>query len=271
YVNDVIESNRQQYGEMFEQAAAIIAVSRDMEQQLIKLGAPAEKIVYNAYGVDMKLFANASPEEAPPRFVAVGRFVEKKSPHLTLLAFSKLLDAHPDARLTMIGDGPLFGLCRQLADALGISAKVEFTGFRDHEFVSRAMQKARAFVQHSVRSPNGDSEGTPVAVIEAQATGLPVVATAHAGIKDVVVDGKTGFLVKELDIDAMADSMLQVAEDPELAGQLGRCGRQRVLDHFSLEISLRRLARVIEKASNGALQATPDSDTAVGQCLSGWC
>ena len=250
YVNEVLKTNQQQYCELFEQAAAIIAVSRDMEEQLAKLGAPSEKIAYIPCGVDTELFGNVTPSKSAEHFVAVGRFVEKKSPHLTLLAFSKVLAACPNARLIMIGDGPLLNLCKQLAAAVGVAEAVEFTGFRDQAFVAETMQKSRAFVQHSVRALNGDSEGTPVGVIEAQATGLPVVATAHAGIKDVVVDGETGFLVEELDVDAMAEAMIAVIRDPTLADRLGKAGRERVIANFSLSQSIQKLAQVIEDAVN---------------------
>ena len=254
YKNEIIESNRQQYAEMFEYASAIVAVSQDMKQQLIAIGAPAEKIFWIPCGVDTTVFDKAAPENAEIQFLAVGRFVEKKAPQLTLLAFSKVLKTCPDSTLKMIGDGQLFGLCQQMAQALGISDAVEFTGFQDHDFVRAAMQKALAFVQHSVRPLDGDSEGTPVGVTEAQATGLPVVATAHAGIKDVVIDGETGFLVDELDVDGMAEAMIKLARDPDLAARLGRAGRQRVIEKFSFQTSLQKLAQVIKTASGGVIR-----------------
>ena len=253
YVRQCLDQYQQQYAEMFQYAAAIVAVSRDMQRQLVELGAPEEKVVWIPCGVDVAIFDQAAPDEAPPSFVAVGRFVEKKGPHLTLLAFQNTLRACPEASLTMIGDGPLLGPCRHLAKALGISQAVEFTGVRGHGSVRATMQEARAFVQHSVRASDGDSEGTPLAVTEAQAAGLPVVATAHAGIKDVVVDGQTGILVAEGDVDAMAAGMIALAAAPDQAARLGQAGRKRVLENFTLEHSIKKLTAVIEKASNGRI------------------
>jgi len=258
YVSDLLKSRRQRYAEMFRQAAAVVAVSRDMQQQLVAIGAPAEKVVYNPYGVDTSVFKEASPDKAPPHFLAVGRFVQKKAPHLTLLAFARVLESCPDARLSMIGDGPLLEPCRQISRALGISHVVRFAGPQDQEFVSMAMRNVRALVQHSIRPANGDSEGTPLVVIEAQATGLPVVATAHAGIKDVVLDGQTGFLVDEFDRDAMAVAMTRLARDPNQAAELGHAGRQRVMEHFSLPASLQKLAEILVTASGGKLKITTD-------------
>src|ERR1017187_829454 len=150
--------------------------------------------------------------------------------------------------MTMIGDGPLLNPCRQLVQALGLQGVIEFMGPQVPDVVAARMRKARAFVQHSVRAMNGDSEGTPVAVIEAQASGLPVVATRHAGIRDVVLDGDTGVLVDELDLDGMAEGMIRLVRDSEVAGRMGRAGRQNAIDRFSLPASIKQLATVIERA-----------------------
>ncbi|MEM3554387.1 MAG: glycosyltransferase [Candidatus Micrarchaeaceae archaeon] len=248
YRRDVLETDGQRYPEMFETAAALIVVSHDMKDQLRSLGAPEGKLFYNPYGVDTTLFQGADPAQAPPLFVAVGRFVDKKAPHLTLMAFRKVVEICPDSRLAMIGDGPLLEACRQLARVWRIEKAVEFRGARSHAEVSATMQRARAFVQHSIRAGNGDSEGTPVAVLEAGASGLPVVATRHGGIKDVVIEGETGFLVDEGDVEGMAEHMLRLARDPQLARALGHAARERVRAEFSMERSISGLWRIIERA-----------------------
>jgi len=232
------------YRQLFEKAAATIAVSRDMERQLLDLGAREEKLYYNPYGVDTSLFHNANPAHVAPIFLAVGRFVDKKAPYLTLLSFAKVKKKIPQARLKIIGDGPLLETCRQLAHALDI-AGIELPGPQTHAQVARTMQQARAFVQHSIKPSYGDSEGTPVAVLEAGAAGLPVVATRHGGIKDVVIHGQTGFLVDEGDVDGMVEYMIRLAEDPALAAQLGHTARQRICSHFSMEKSISGLWKIV--------------------------
>jgi len=247
YHRAAIESHRSGYAAMFAEAAAIVAVSRDMERELLRLGAPGEKLHCNPCGVDMTCFAPAAGTR-PPHFLAVGRFVEKKAPHLTLLAFARVRERVPEARLLMIGDGSLLEACQSLARGLGVADAVEFPGAMDHDGVAAAMRRARAFVQHSVRPAGGDSEGTPVAVIEAQASGLPVVATRHAGIPDVVIDGETGYLVDEFDVAGMAERMLLLAGDTELARRLGAAGRRRVEDSFTMEQHIWKLWKIIEDA-----------------------
>jgi len=248
YKDSVLERAGQHYYELFKSAAAIIAVSRDMESQLLRLGAPREKLHYNPYGVDTSLFQEADPRQAPPIFVAVGRFVDKKAPYLTLLAFGQVLKRIPEAKLVMVGDGPLWEACMRLSQALGLEASVDLLGQRPHAEVAIVVQQARAFVQHSLRTICGDSEGTPVAVLEAGATALPVVATRHAGIPEVVIHGETGLLVDEGDVSGMAEYMIQLSRDPALAARLGKAARERVCAEFTMEKSIRNLWRIIETA-----------------------
>jgi colanic acid/amylovoran biosynthesis glycosyltransferase len=245
YDRTTLDSFGRSYPQLFEAASAIVAVSRHMEQTLLELGAPRKKLHYNPYGVDTKVFRGAEPAAVPPRFLSVGRFVDKKAPHLTVLAFSLVAREVPEAQLTMIGGGPLMEASRQLARALRIGERVDFVGPQPPLDVAAAMRRSRAFVQHSVVTSYGDSEGTPVAILEAGASGLPVVATRHRGIADVVVDGTTGFLVDELDVDAMAERMLRLATDAQLADRLGRAGREHVASNYLVEDRIASLWQII--------------------------
>ena len=246
YHKPTLDQYESEYKRIFSAAKAIIAVSHDMKQQLLSLGAPPEKVFYNACGVDTSLFAGAKPARAEPIAIAVGRFVEKKAPHLTLLAFKKVVEACPDACLLMIGDGPLLEVCKQMARALGIDGVIRFLGSRSHGDVAQIMRKGRLFVQHSMSAADGDSEGTPVAILEAGASGLPVVSTRHGGIPDVVIDGQTGLLVDEGDVSAMADCMIQLIKNSKLAGQLGSAARERVSSEFTMQKSIDNLMRIFE-------------------------
>ncbi|MGA2253405.1 MAG: glycosyltransferase, partial [Thermoguttaceae bacterium] len=247
----ILKKHRVAYGRLFQEAAALVAVSRAMRQKLISLGAEPEKVHYCPYGVECRRFGGTRPSANPPVFLAVGRFVEKKSPDLTMRAFAETFRTHPESRLRMIGDGPLLALCRDLAEILGIGPAVTFLGSQPHQVVEQEMRTARAFVQHSVEATDGDCEGTPVAVLEASAAGLPVIATRHAGIPDVVIDGETGLLADERDVAEMAVLMRRMVDDAQLAAQLGQAGRTRVAQHFSMQQSIDRLWTIIEAAVRG--------------------
>ncbi len=250
-LHSVLQEHAETYPIMFREAAAIIAVSRAMQKKLITLGAPPEKVHYNPYGVDCEEFGGADPASTPPTFIAVGRFMEKKAPQITLSAFAQVYQIRPDARLRMIGEGPLLDECKMLAEQLALADAVTFLEGQPPEVVRQELRRSRCFVQHSVESSTGDSEGTPVSILEAGATGLPVVSTRHAGIPDVVIEGETGFLVDERDIDGMARHMLRMAQDPVLAAKIGQGARKRIEDHFSIERSISGLWRVIESCLDG--------------------
>jgi glycosyltransferase involved in cell wall biosynthesis len=244
-VRSVLQEHAEAYRTMFRQAAAIIAASRAIQGRLISLGAPADKVHYIPCGVDCRRFAGADPAAAAPVMLSVGRFVEKKAPQLTIQAFAEAYRAHPDSRLRMVGDGPLLDRCRELASRLVPDRAVTFLGTQPHEAVQAEMRRARGFVQHSVEAESGDCEGTPVGILEAGASGLPVISTRHGGIPEVVVEGETGLLVDEKDVPGMAAHMIRLIREPDLAAQLGLAARRRVEALFTMERSLGQLWSVI--------------------------
>ena len=157
-----------------------------------------------------------------------------------------MLSQHPDARLDIIGDGPLRNVCMQLCKGLGIAEQVVFHGARAHDEVVNYLKCSRCFIQHSVRAIDGDHEGTPVAVLEAMGMGLPVVATRHGGIMDVIEDGVSGSLVDEFDVNGMALAMIKYADDPMLAQQVGEVARGVVLAEWTSDKSIERLWKIIK-------------------------
>lgn len=248
YQRDLLEMYRHQYSHLFTTAAAVVVVSDPMRQQLIQLGAPAERIKVNPCGVDPTRFCDADPAAAPPHFLAIGRFVGKKGPLLTIEAFAKAHQKEPSIRLTMIGTGPLLAECQKRAVELGLEDAITFAGDCSHTRVQAELRQGRAVVQHSLRCASGDQEGTPVALIEAQMAGLPVVSTLHAGIPGVVIDGCTGFLVPEGDVSGMAEAMFRLARDPQLAAVMGAAGRAHALKYHTMERHISALTATIREA-----------------------
>lgn len=243
--HSVLNQYKDGYRQMFKAAKAVIAVSREMYSDLSKLGVPDSVLHYSTYGIDSDEFHGANPESSPPHFLSVGRFVEKKAPHLTLLAFRKALEEIPEARLTMVGDGPLLAVCKELANALDICDAIDFRGELEPAEVANLMRVMRGFVQHSVTSQGGDKEGTPLAIMEAGCSGLPVISTRHAGIPDVVIHGETGLLCEERDVDAMANAMKTVARDAAFAARLGKAASSRIRTHFHIDQSIDRLNSIL--------------------------
>jgi glycosyltransferase involved in cell wall biosynthesis len=265
-VQSVLDEQASEYQKLFRHAAAIIAVSRAMQRRLIDLGAPPERTHWNPCGVDCSVFQATDPAAAPPVLAMVGRLTEKKGPTYSIRAFAGALRDVPEARLRILGDGPLRAECERLVAELGVGHAVEFMGARPHEEIADMLRGARAFVQHSVVAASGDSEGTPVAVLEAGASGLPVLATRHAGIPDVVVAGETGMLVDEQDVQGMSAHMTMMLRDPALAGRMGAMARSHVSEHFSMHRSIERLWGVISACIAGA---PPVAGRLAGDVLAG--
>lgn len=219
----VLERYRQKYQEMFSIAKVIIAVSQEMVNDLIKLGVPREKLHLLTY-LPNERFLKIKPDYTSSQILAVGRFVEKKAPYLTLLAFMKAKEECPLLTLVFIGQGDLLAVCKDLCDSMKIQ-DVSFIGVLNPEEVAKEMERSFCFVQHSKRALSGDKEGTPVAILEALAAGLPVISTRHAGIPDVVKDGENGFLVDEGDVEGMSKYIVNVWRDRHLAAKMGRISK----------------------------------------------
>lgn len=248
-IHNVIE-NCNNYKEVFAYSTSIIAVSISMKDRLILLGCPKKKIVYNTYGPN-PLFLEINPQFSTDVFIGLGRFVDKKAPYYTILAFNKVLEKYPHAKLVIGGKGELYEVCVNLVKYLKIENNVLLPGILTKEQFSAYLATSLAFVQHSVTALSGDQEGTPVAVLEASAAGLPVIATIHAGIPDVIIDGETGLLVAEHNVDAMATKMMQLLENKELAKQLGQQGKERVKNNFTMEKHVRVIDELITAAIAG--------------------
>lgn len=240
-----LELLKSEYLEMMAYASSIISVSHAMTARLQELGANPQKIIYNCYGVDTRLFNESEKKLKAPTFVAVGRFVEKKAPQLTIAAFALAQKRHPSVRLIMIGDGPLLEVCKQLVKAARLNDNVEFAGIRPPAEVAGIVAGALAFVQHSVIAADGGAEGTPLAILEAGACGVPVISTRHEGIKDVVIEKETGILVDEFDIDGMAEAMVLLAENPSVAEMMGKKARMHISTNYALGKHIDTLATAI--------------------------
>jgi glycosyltransferase involved in cell wall biosynthesis len=163
-------------------------------------------------------------------------------------AFKIVVDKFSDARLTMVGGGPLFDETKLLADKLMLTDKINFTGVLKPDEIKQLFSKTRCFVQHSVTAINGDKEGTPVTILEAGSSGLAIVSTQHAGIKEAVINGETGYLVPEHDIKGMADYMIKIAEDVQLAASLGANEAEHIRKNYDIRDRINTLTAALKQA-----------------------
>jgi colanic acid/amylovoran biosynthesis glycosyltransferase len=246
-LHTILSKYKSEYEEMFQFATAIFVVSNFMKKKLISLGCPEDKLVLNIYGPNPRFLDHRNTPDTK-KFVAISGFRDKKAPYYTLLAFKKVLEKHPDVRLVWGGSGELKPTTENLAKFYGIDKKIEFKGFLNPDQVFETMQGANCFIQHSIIAENGDTEGTPVAIIEAQAMGVPVVSTRHAGIPDVVLENETGYLCDEHDVHEMAECMLKIIEDPDKTIQLAGNAKSRIMSEFTMEQHIDRIIKKIENS-----------------------
>ena len=245
---DILNTFKKGYQFMFSYATKIIVVSHAMRQSLIRQGCPETKLLINTYGPHPD-YLNIKPDNNSNYIISVGRHTYKKAPYLTILTFQKVLEQQPHLKLKMIGDGELFDVSKKLVKSLGLENNIILLGALERKKIIKHLQSAFLFVQHSIVAYNGDSEGTPVGIIEAMAAGLPVVSTRHAGIPDVVIENETGFLVDEGDITAMAKKILTLVDNRDLTGSFGKKGNERILSEFTLQKHLETINRLIEEIS----------------------
>lgn len=247
-VKEVIEAC-DNYKEVFKIAKRVIAVSKVMCQMLLELGCPEEKLVYNVYGPNPR-FENVTPGFNKLQFLSVGRFTDKKAPYYTILGFKKVVEDFPDVKLLMAGKGELLDVCKNLVRYFNLQDDVKFLGVINQDEYLGLLEESLAYVQHSITTSSGDMEGTPLSILEASCSGLPIISTFHAGIPDVIIDQKTGLLYQEHDVKGMADGMKLLLKNKNLAKEIGQAGKERVKKHFSMDRHINRLQEILEISTN---------------------
>lgn len=230
-----------------------VPVSGDLQRWLTRaIGVPQKKNLLVNNGVDTARFVPASTGIAPQThpfandcFVigTVGRIQDVKNQRALVDAFVHLLESMPSERarlrLAIVGDGPLMSAIRERIAAAGVADLVWLPGARTD--IAEIMQGFSVFALPSI------AEGTPVTILEAMATGLPIVATRVGGIPEVVVDGETGTLVPPSDHRALAAALARYIQEPALATQQGAAGRKRIEQTYSLAGMVSAYAQLYDK------------------------
>jgi hypothetical protein len=178
------------------------------------------------------------------KILFVGRFVEKKGASYAIETIDRLLKESHNIELRMIGDGPLMNEAKNLMNELSLNEKIVLLGPQPHSIVLKEMEEADIFFLPSITADNGDREGIPVSIMEAQATGLPVVSTVHSGIPELVIDSKTGFLVPENDTAAMAEKLKELITNYKLRINMGELGRSQIESIYDREKEIDQLDKL---------------------------
>lgn len=219
-------------GEKVARADFVSCASYYMRAQAMRATAPDhwDKLHIVRCGVDLAALPRRfHGSNRFPHFVCVGRLSDEKG-HCGLFdAFARVLKSVPDARLSLVGDGPLKDRLVLLAEELGIARSVTFHGMLDETTTLATVATADALVLASFM------EGLPVVLMEAMALGRPVIASGVAGVPELVRDGVSGLLFPPSDWDSLAQAMLQLAGDADLRARLGAAGRLAVEAEFAVD------------------------------------
>lgn len=212
-----------------------LAVSEFIKRRAIGFGIPGEKIIVAYTGIDTDFFRPTSMKvsQRPRRVLYVGRLVEKKGVSILVDAFSGLLATCPDAELVVAGDGPLRASLQQKAAHLGTS--VRFTGSLTPVQVREEMHQARVFVLPSITAANGDSEGFGMVLLEAQASGLPVVTSALEGAHEGIVEDVTGYAFPPGDAARLQAILKDIIDDSAQLDAMSAAAIRFVNSRYSIQ------------------------------------
>ena len=241
------------YITLFNRNDLLLPVSQHWANVIQAAGCQPHKILVQHMGIDtqhLDFEPRSRRLNSKVGFISVCRLVEKKGLEFALRAIAMIKDKfQSEATYTVIGDGPLRSELEALSQSLGLAGCVQFAGWRSHDETLNALKASHILVAPSVTAADGDMEGIPVSIMEAMASGLPVISTFHSGIPELIEDGISGVLVKERDITALAAAIERLLVKTENWAHIGQAARLRVealFDNHALGVQLeQRLASLV--------------------------
>jgi colanic acid/amylovoran biosynthesis glycosyltransferase len=237
---------------VFQSVPIVLARSRSLERRLVRLGCPPEKIRINRTGIPLEQFPVArrvGPPDGEWRFLQACRLIPKKGLMTCLRAFAIFHHENPRSRLLIAGKGPLQPALEVVARDLGIRDSVHFTGFLSQPDLLKLYHSCHIFLHPSEMPADENQEGIPNSILEAMATGMPVLATRHGGIPEAVENGRCGALVEERDHEALAMEMKKITCTPHSFSEMGVLASESVATHFEQRIHIAALERHYREAA----------------------
>jgi colanic acid/amylovoran biosynthesis glycosyltransferase len=248
HANDIFAPRNFEIGlDKLANAARVIATETDYSAQFLRQRFPerADRIhrLYN--GLSLAEFRRATFSSDPPLIVAIGRLIAKKAFANLIRACALLAERGRSFRCEIFGEGPLEKELHAQIEEVNLQERIQLPGPKPQHELRARLTSANVFVLPSVPEPGGGMDNLPTVIMEAMATGLPVVSTRIGGIPEMVVDNETGFLVQPNDVMAVADAIEKVTNDRSLGQRLGQAGYERAQKLFSIEKNVRELCALI--------------------------
>lgn len=224
---------------VFKHADIVLAMSKDMEDDLLKLGCPKEKIRIHYHGVPLVKFYNEHLYQRPSEvvtFLIITGLTPKKGHLFLLSAFKIAYSINPNIKLIIVGSGITYTSIMDFINKNEMHGYVDMTDktvYASEQHLNY-FKSADVFIHPSITHKNADKEGIPGAIVEAMAAGLPVISTYHAGIPSIIKNEETGILVSENDIKALCDAIIRISSDRVLRQQIGICSQKQALEHLDI-------------------------------------
>lgn len=238
-----------------QNVARVVVPSEFLRDKVIRQHGFAErKVRLIPHGVDLDEFQPSEVPSLAQNILYVGRIIELKGLHLLIKALESVRTRFPEARLTVVGDGPRRATCEALAAAV-LGGNFAFLGAQPHTSVKEQMQLAQVFSVPSVRMPSGEAESMGLVFLEAMAMKVPVVSFRSGGVPEVVVDGETGLLAREGDVNELARHLMTLLEDSSLRERMGAAGRAWVERTFKLRTQNDKLEALYDEVLEQAARA----------------
>ena len=248
HANDIFAPRNFEVGlvKLVDAARVIVTVS-DYAKKFLQERFPerAARIRHIYNGLNLAEFGRTHFSCNPPLILGVGRLIAKKGFADLIRACGLIAERGKSFRCEIIGEGPLEDELRGQIERLNLQDRVALSGARPMGEVRRRLIAANVFVLPSIIDPDGGMDNLPTVIMEAMATGLPIVSTTIGGIPEMVVENETGFLVQPGDAAALADAIEQVIDDRLLAQRLGQGGYERAQQLFSIDKNVRELCTLI--------------------------
>ncbi len=245
---------RRRFQRLFHDGELFLVEGPRMGESLVSIGCPIEKVHVHPLGVDLGKIGKAPPESRKEAVVLMyANFREKKGHVYGLRACRKILVSHPGLKVRIIGDGERRAEVEREIQRLVLGDHVTLLGMLPHAKCLEELARASVLLYPSVTAADGDTEGgAPVALIEAMASGLPIVSSHHADIPTVAPDGRCALLFRERDVDGLAEGLDTLLRSSRLREEMGRAGRAHVEDAHDMRKQGRRLEAVYDRVISSA-------------------
>jgi colanic acid/amylovoran biosynthesis glycosyltransferase len=244
--------------ELLQLAPLVLVRSQSLANRLQDLGCATDKIRLNRTGIPLQNFPwieRALPAEGKWQLIQACRLVEKKGLLTTLATFRRFVSDYPNSRLVIAGEGPLRDALMKRINELSLENQVTLAGFLSQDELRRIYGESHIFIHPSELAADSNQEGIPNSMLEAMASGLPVVATRHGGIPEAVQEGLDGILVPERDESALYEALLKLAAQPDLWQRMARQASRSVAENFEQRQQIARLEAAYSEAIQSAVSS----------------